>query len=123
MQVSGGGCSTTGCDTGCCCVKLAGRGGFSSVTRPALHGRRLPAPGPGVPRPIRGTQITGATVRASPTTSWGPTCSWLFSLLPAAPHQSMRVQLLLKRKQHLRSTSKLPGLDLTGSLVYLSCNY
>lgn len=46
MQVSGGGCSSTGCDAGCCSLELARRRGFAAITRPALNGRGLPAPGP-----------------------------------------------------------------------------
>lgn len=118
MQVSGGGCSATGCDTGCCGLKLARRRRFAAITRPALNGRGLPAPGPSVAWPLRGSPTAGATVRASLTAPWRSSCPRFLSLLPAAPHQSMRVQLLLKRKQHLRSASKLLGLNLTGSLVY-----
>lgn len=120
MQVSGGGCFAIGSDAGCCSLKLARRRGFATITRPALNGRGLPAPGPSVAWPLRGAQTTGATVRASLTAARRSSCPRLLSLLSAAPHQSMRVQLLLKRKQHLRSASKLPGLNLTGSLVYLT---
>lgn len=120
MQVSGGGSFATGSDAGRCGLKLTRRRGFAAITRPALNGRGLPAPGPSVAWPLRGAQTTGATVRASLTAARRSSCPRLLSLLPAAPHQSMRVQLLLKRKQHLRSASKLPGLNLTGSLVYLT---